>query len=148
MPVRLAMQEGLRAGVASPHPQIASLSRELLSHWEALWTFSRVEGVEPTGYPLGERGRAGVAASGAVALGSFGSRSAEGCRFAERMLSVRATCAQQQRELFAFVTAAVAAAWAGAAAPSLIPAPACATSGTGSTPVVRSDVQTLVKWAA
>jgi hypothetical protein len=71
MPVRLAMQEGLRAGVASPHPQIASLSRELLSHWEALWTFSRVEGVEPTGYPLGERGRAGVAASGAVAEREF-----------------------------------------------------------------------------
>jgi hypothetical protein len=71
MPVRLAMQELLRAGVDSPYAKIAGLSRELLAQWEALWTFSRVEGVEPTGYPLGERGGAGVAGGGAVAQGQF-----------------------------------------------------------------------------
>jgi transposase len=48
IPVRLAMQELLRAGVERPYSKIASLSRELLAQWEALWTFSRVEGVEPT----------------------------------------------------------------------------------------------------
>src|SRR6266545_2527259 len=48
LPVRLAMQELLRVGVESPYSKIANVSRELLAQWEALWTFSRVEGVEPT----------------------------------------------------------------------------------------------------
>jgi transposase len=124
LPVRLALHELLTFGLSSPHPKIAGLSRELLAQWEALWTFSRVEGVEPTGYPLGERSGARVAWGGAVALGCFGSRSAEGCTLVERLLSVRATCVQQERSLFAFVTAAVGAAWAGEEAPTLIPAPA------------------------
>ena len=71
IPVRLAMQELLRAGVENPYSKIASLSRELLLQWEALWTFSRVEGVEPTGYPLGECSRARVAWGSAVAQGKF-----------------------------------------------------------------------------
>jgi transposase len=56
----------------------------------------------------------------------FGSRSEAGCRFVERMLSVHATCLQQDRSLFAFVTAAVQAAWAGAPAPILVAPPATA----------------------
>ncbi len=55
--------------------------------------------------------------------GSFGSRSAEGCRFAERMLRGCATCAQQGRPRLAFVSEAVRAAWAGEPAPPLVPAP-------------------------
>jgi transposase len=58
--------------------------------------------------------------------GCFGSRSEAGCRFVERLLSVRATCAQQGRKLFAFLTEAVEAAWAGKPAPLLVPSPASA----------------------
>jgi hypothetical protein len=50
-------------------------------------------------------------------------RRVEGCRFVERMLSVGARCAQQGRPLFAFVTAAVRAAWADQPAPILVPSP-------------------------
>jgi transposase len=119
IPVRLAMHEQLLVGVSSSYPKIAGLSRELLSQWQALWTFSRVEGVEPT------NNAAERALRGAVLWrkSCFGSRSAEGCRFVERMLSVRATCAQQRRPLFAFLTEAVRAAWAGAPAPLLVPSP-------------------------
>lgn len=117
--VRLAMQERLRAGVSSPHPQIAGLSRELLSQWEALWTFSRVEGVEPTNNAAERALRPAVL----WRKGCFGSRSADGCRFVERLLSVRATCVQQERALFAFVTTAVQAAWANQPAPPLVSSP-------------------------
>src|SRR6266508_2470139 len=144
IPVRLAMQELLRAGVDSPYLKIAGLSRELLAQWEALWTFSRVEGVEPTNNAAERALRPAVL----WRKGCFGSRSAEGCRFVERLLSVRATCAQQERPLFAFVTAAVRAAWAGQEAPTLIPAPAWAASGARSTPALRPSAQTMVKWAA
>src|SRR6266545_6687518 len=120
MPVRLAMQELLRAGVESPYSKIASVSRELLSQWEALWTFSRVAGVAPTNNAAERAVRPAVL----WRKGSFGSGSAAGCRFVERLVSVRATCRQQERGLFGFLTAAVAAAWAGEAAPTRIPAPA------------------------
>jgi transposase len=145
LPVRLAMQDLLRAGVDSAYPKIASLSRELLAQWEALWTFSRVEGVEPTNNAAERALRPAVL----WRKGSFGSRSAEGCRFVERLLSVRSTCQQQQRPVFAFLTAAVAAAWAGEEAPRLIPVPGqAASSAQVATPVVRPSVQTTLKWAA
>ena len=53
----------------------------------------------------------------------YGTQSAIGSRFVERMLSVRATCAQQHRNLFLFLTEAVHAAWSGQPAPSLFCTP-------------------------
>ena len=120
IPVRQAMHARLTAGVSSPQPKIATFSREVLPHWEALWTFSRVEGVEPTNNAAERALRHAVL----WRKGCFGSRSAAGCRFVERMLSVRATCAQQQRPLFAFVTEVVQAAWANQPAPVLVAHPA------------------------
>jgi transposase len=126
LPVRLAMQE-------------------LLAQWDALWTFSRVEGLEPTNNAAERALRPAVL----WRKGSFGSRSAEGCRFVERLLSVRATCQQQERALFAFLTAAVAAAWAGEAAPRRIPAPGQAARDAQAPPaVLRPSAHTAVKWAA
>jgi transposase len=144
LPIRLAMHELLRVGVSSPYPQLAGLSRELLAQWEARWTFSRVAGVEPTNNAAERALRPAVR----WRKGSFGSRSAEGCRFVERLLRVRATCARQGRPLFAFVTEAVRAAWAGEPAPTLIPAPAWAASRVHTTPTLRPSAQTTVKWAA
>jgi transposase len=144
LPVRLAMQELLRAGVSSHYPQIAGLSRELLAQWEALWTFSRVEGVEPTNNAAERALRPAVL----WRKGCYGSRSADGCRFVERLLSVRATCAQQERSLFGFVSAAIQAAWAGEAAPTLVPTSAWATVGARSIPMMQSSTQALIQWAA
>jgi transposase len=53
--------------------------------------------------------------------GSFGSDSSAGSRFAERLLTVVATCRQQGRSLLAFLVAAGEAALRGIAAPSLLP---------------------------
>lgn len=116
--IRLRLRAQLVAGVSSPYPKVAAFSRDLLKHWEALFTFARVEGVEPTNNAAERALRHAVL----WRKGSFGSRSEEGCRFVERLLSIRATCAQQGRNLFAFLTEAIAAAWAGRPAPLLVQA--------------------------
>jgi transposase len=118
IPVRQALRDLLSYGTTSPHPKIAGFSRDVLKRWEALFTFSRVEGIEPTNNAAERALRHAVL----WRKGSFGSCSVAGCRFVERMLSVRATCAQQGRAFFSFVTEAITAAWANQPAPILVPA--------------------------
>jgi transposase len=93
------------------------MCQELLRHEEALWTFVREDGVEPT------NNAAEQALRGAVLWrkGCFGAQSADGNQFVERILSVSATCRQQQRHLLTFVTEAIAAYWAEQPAPALLP---------------------------
>jgi transposase len=93
------------------------LCAELLAHEAALWTFVREERVEPT------NNAAERALRGPVLWrkGCFGTQSDAGSRFAERILSVSATCRQQQRHLLTFVTDAIRALWAGHPAPVLVP---------------------------
>jgi hypothetical protein len=54
--------------------------------------------------------------------GSFGSDSEAGSRFAERLLTVVASCRQQGRPLLTFLVAAGQAALQGSPPPSLLPA--------------------------
>jgi transposase len=54
--------------------------------------------------------------------GGFGADSAAGSLFAERLLTVVASCRQQGRPLLEFLVAADEAALHGTAAPSLLPA--------------------------
>ena len=106
-------------GEASPDRKAAALCHALDRWWAALWTFSRVEGVEPTNNVAERALRAAVL----WRKGSFGSDSAAGSRFAERLLTVVATCRQQGRRLLDFLVTAGDAALRGAAAPSLLPIP-------------------------
>lgn len=85
----------------------------------ALWTFLTVQDVEPTNNAAERALRPAVL----WRKGCFGSQSASGMRFAERMLTVNATCQQQQRALLPFLTDALAAHWAGLPAPTLLPTP-------------------------
>jgi transposase len=119
VPVRLALQELLQIGARSGWDKLQATSQDLLQHGDALWTFSRKEGLEPT------NNRAERALRPAVIWrkSCYGTQSTLGSRFVERLLSVRATCAQQDRNLFRFLTEAVQAAWAGQPAPSLFCTP-------------------------
>jgi len=94
------------------------MCQELLNHEEALWTFVREEGVEPTNNAAEQALRSAVL----WRKGCFGAQSAEGNHFVERILSVSATCRQQQRHLLTFVAEAISAYWAGRPAPALLPA--------------------------
>jgi transposase len=100
----------------SGDPKAAGLCRELNKWWEALWTFTRVEGVEPTNNVSERALRPGVL----WRKGSFGNDSPAGSRFVERMMTVGATGRQQGRRLLDFLVSAGDAALQGTPAPSLL----------------------------
>jgi transposase len=75
-------------------------ANNLLKIWPALWTFTTQPAVEPTNNPA-ERALRGPVIHRKL---SHGTRSDDGERFAERALSAAATCRQQQRSLFDFLT--------------------------------------------
>jgi transposase len=116
IPLQARLGRLLRRGQDSPARKAAALCRQLRKWWPALWTFARVEGVEPTNNVAERAVRPAVL----WRKGSFGSDSAAGRRFAERLLTVVASCRQQGRPPLAFLVAAVEAALQGTAAPSLL----------------------------
>lgn len=75
-------------------------ANNLLKVWPALWTFTTHPGVEPTNNPA-ERALRGPVIHRKL---SHGTRTDDGERFAERALSAAATCRQQHRSLFEFLT--------------------------------------------
>ncbi len=119
VPIQARMGRLLWRGEANPDRKAAALCRDLNRWWPALWSFARVEGVEPTNN-VSERALRPVVL---WRKGSFGSDSEAGSRFAERLLTVVASCRQQGRHLLDFLIAAGEAAVRGMPAPSLLPAP-------------------------
>jgi transposase len=103
--VRLALHEVLQHGAARAWTKLQATCQDLLQHWEALWTFSRMAGLHPTNN-LAER-----ALRGAVIWRKrcYGTQRALGSRVVEWMLSVRATCARQGRNLFGYCRISVLA---------------------------------------
>ena len=79
------------------HRQFAN---NLLKVWPALWTFTRIDGIEPTNNPA-ERALRGPVIHRKLSLGSH---SENGERFAERALSAAATCRMQRRSLFTYLS--------------------------------------------
>ena len=90
---------------------------EILKVEAALWTFVDAEGIEPTNNHGERRIRPAVL----WRKGSFGTQSAAGSRFVERMLTVATTLRQQDRNILGYLTAACEAQLHGTAAPSLLP---------------------------
>jgi transposase len=84
-----------------------------------LWTFVRRDGVEPTNNVAERTVRQGVL----WRKTSGGTDSGVGSRFVERILSVVATCRQQGRNVWDYVTACHDAALGGRPIPSLLPVP-------------------------
>ncbi len=107
----------LRRGQESLDRKAAGLCRERTKWWAALRTFARVDGVEPTNNVSERALRPAVL----WRKGSFGSDSEAGSRFAERLLTVGATCRQQGRSLLDGLVAAGEAALQGSPSPSLVP---------------------------
>jgi len=79
------------------HRQFAN---NLLKVWPALWTFTLIDGIEPTNNPA-ERALRGPVIHRKL---SHGTRSDDGERFAERALSAAATCRRQHRSLFTYLS--------------------------------------------
>ena len=102
-----------------PWEKARGFCRDLLGVWPALWTFVDVEGVEPTNNAAERALRPAVL----WRKGCYGTDSADGSRFVERILTVTTTCRQQQRQVLPFLADAVRAYWAGLPAPGLMPTP-------------------------
>ena len=79
--------------------------RELWGHREHLWTFVEMAGVEPTNNTAERALRHAVIWRKL----SFGTQSAAGSRFVERLLTVIETCRRAGQNAFAWLTAAVRA---------------------------------------
>ena len=82
-----------------------------------LWTFVRIEGVEPTNNDAERALRHGVICRKT----SGGTESEAGRRFVERMLSVVATCRQQEVDVLDYLTRCDQARLDGKTAPPLLP---------------------------
>ncbi len=119
LPLQVEFRALLERGQQSGHYKAIGLCDSLRKLWPALWTFVTAPGVEPT------NNRAEQAIRPAVLWrkGSFGTQSTTGTRFVERLLSVAATCKQQDRSLLGYVTAVCRAAQQGHPIPSLLPTP-------------------------
>ncbi|MBA2449987.1 MAG: transposase, partial [Chloroflexi bacterium] len=117
-PLQAELRQALEAGLASPHAVVAgALCGNLLECWPALWTFTQVDGVEPTNNAAERALRPAVL----WRTGSFGTQREEGSRFVERLLTVAATGKQQGRGLLDFLVATITAAHLGLSPPSLVP---------------------------
>jgi transposase len=116
-PIRRAVARWLTAGQTCGVAKTEGVCREMRKVYDALWTFVRVEGVEPTNNAAERAIRPGVL----WRKGSFGTQSAPGSRFVEAMLTVVATLKQPHRDVLTYMTDACQAAYTGMPAPSLLP---------------------------
>jgi transposase len=116
--LRPMVRSSLERGAACACPKTASTCGELLRLWDCLWTFTRVEGVEPTNNAAERAIRHAVIWRRI----SGGTDSEAGSRFVERMLSAVATCRQQDRGVLRYLTSCLEAALRGRSIPSLMPA--------------------------
>jgi transposase len=107
----------LKRGSVCGCAKTAGVCRELLKLEPALWTFLRVEGVEPTNNAAERALRHAVL----WRKSSYGTASAKGSRYVADILTVVATCRQQGRNVLEFVTSCCQAHLQGRVAPSLLP---------------------------
>jgi transposase len=89
-PIRWGVRQALSRGAACASGKTAATCRSLLGGEEHLWTFLRVQGIEPTNNAAERALRHAVL----WRKSSGGTASEGGSRFVERVLSVAATCRQ------------------------------------------------------
>jgi transposase len=108
----------LQEGAACRHAETARTCRNILNLHNALWTFLVMPGVEPTNNHAERTLRRFVLWRKI----SFGTQSARGSRYVERIMTVAGSCRLQGRNVLDFLTRAIAAHWGHGTAPSLVPA--------------------------
>jgi transposase len=115
--LRASFKMELEWGTQSTCPKTAATCHELLLREAALWTFVRVEGIDPTNNSA-ERSLRGAVLWRKV---SFGTQSERGSRFVASLLTVLMSCQQQHRNALASLTACCQAFSAHQPVPSLLP---------------------------
>lgn len=101
-PIERHVGELLRDGAECGQEKTQSTCRNILKWERSLWTFVRVEGIEPTNNDAERPLRRAVL----WRRKSFGTQSESGSRFVERILTAVATLRQQGRDVLDYLTAA------------------------------------------
>lgn len=114
--VQASFRRLVERGAKSINRKVASMCRNLLKLWPALWTFLD-EPVELTNNAAERALRKAVL----WRKGCFGNQSEAGLRYAERILSITATCQQRRIHPLDFVARSIEALRSGALAPTLLP---------------------------
>jgi transposase len=114
--IRTSFRRLAERGAESINQKVAGMCRNLLKLWPSLWTFLD-EPIELTNNAAERALRKAVL----WRKNCFGNQSESGLRYAERILSVSATCQQQQVHPFDFVARSIAALRAGSEKPKLLP---------------------------
>jgi transposase len=109
--------ELLQEAAAHAEKKTAGMAKEILKLEKCLWVFVDVPGVEPTNN-YGERTLRQAVIYRKI---SFGTRSVQGSRFIERILTVVTTLKQQKRNTLEFLREALWAHRRGQSPPSLLP---------------------------
>jgi transposase len=115
--VRAEVRSRLARGAGPACARTAGTGRELLGVEPSRWAFATVPGVEPTSNAAERAIRHAVCGRKT----SYGTDTAAGSRFVERILTAVASCRQQGRDVRGFMREAVQAARTGATSPSLLP---------------------------
>ena len=114
-PIRQRVDALLLRGYYNAHTY--GFCKELVEHGEHLWTFVDIEGIQPTNNAAEQALRHAVIWRKL----SFGTQSASGSRFVERLLTVIETCRRQSRNVFSWLVESVQAHIQQQATPSLLP---------------------------
>jgi len=118
VPLRRRLKRLLRRHANNPVRAARALVTDLREYGAALWTFAKVEGLEPTNNAAERAIRKAVL----WRKGSFGSASPAGSRFVERMLTVTESLRAQGRSILDFLEGTLRAGLCGQPQPSLLPA--------------------------
>jgi transposase len=105
VPIRARMHKCLQQYVQSSDYDVRKASKSLLRHWEDLFTFLEVEGVEPTNNSAERALRPAVQWRKIC----FGNQSEDGELLTARLLTATRTCAMQKRNSFHFLVQSVTA---------------------------------------
>src|SRR4051812_47552568 len=115
--IRPCFREELERGAACGCAKTAAVCRDLLRLEAALWTFVRVEGIEPTNNAAERALRHAVQ----WRKTSYGTDSEAGSHFVENILTIVATCRQQGRGVLEYLTECCLTHLRGTLAPALLP---------------------------
>lgn len=115
--VRRGVKKLLEGGARSPQKRTGRTCANILKVERSLWTFVRVEGVEPTNNAAERALRRAVL----WRRKSFGTQSAEGSRFVGRVLTAVASLRQQARAVLEYLAGVCRAALSDEARGGLIP---------------------------
>ena len=111
--IRLKLQDGLESG----HSKTQATCANLLQHEAAMYTFGRVDGIEPTNNLAEQLIRPAVL----WRKGSYGVQSSAGSDFIERIFTAAQSLYLQNRNLFDWLSLSLTASISGNPPPSLLP---------------------------